>query len=304
MSNYKKRLKKEAQSFDNIAAERLASGKLPDIRRNFFNPYFYNNIWRNSNFVREHFSTSIDWIVMNLQKHKIESAIEFGCGDGVLCLEIARAGLNVIGVDISPESIRIAREYLKSLPERKHLNIQYICQSALEYKGRIGSMVCHGFLHHLPPKALKDFIKKVSQNMRTGQVLVVVEPRYDKVGFKNALLIYALRLALPNHFKYKGAKANIIKDLEDIIKEVSEADKCQSEMNNESSSELILKTISSYFNYIEVSYTNAFYDKVIGGIRVNKKDEDKLATLLKKLDDIIVKYSNDMGRNIRILAQK
>lgn len=304
MSDYKKRLKKEAVSFNKIAVERLVNGKFPDIRRKFFNPYFYNNIWRSSNFVREHYGDSINWIVTQLKKQGAESVIEFGCGDGCVCLELARAGFKVIGLDVSPESIRIAQDYLKSLPEGKHLNLKYICQSALEYKGTLDSVVCHGFLHHLPPQTLDDFIKKISQDMKPGQILAAVEPRYDKVELKAALLIYTLRLVLPNHFKYSGVKNDVIKDLENIIKETSEADKNQSEMDNESGSEQILNTVKKYFNDVQIECTNAFYDKVIGSLRVNKRDEDELAILLKKLDDIITKYSNELGRTIKFVSKK
>lgn len=298
------RLEKEAQSFDKIAQERLASGRLPDISRNFFNPYFYNNIWRSSDFVKQHYGASADWMIAQLRKQKIDSVVEFGCGDGWVCLELARAGFKVKGVDVSPESIKVAREYLDSLPEKEHLDLEYICQPALEYDGPIDSVVCHGFLHHLSPGELDSFIKKIFSHMRPGQVLIGAEPRYDKVDLQGALLVYALRQAFPNHFKYSGALENVRADLEKIVNELSEADKSQSEMDNESSSELILKTLNNYFQPVETEHVNAFYGKVIGSLRVSHSDGKELSTLLSKLDDLVVKYSPQAGRGLRFCAQK
>lgn len=301
MQDYKNRFKKEAESFNKIAKERSASGRIPDIRKKFFNPYFYNNIWRHSDFVKQHYGASVDWIVAQLRKNKVKSVTELGCGDGWLCLELARAGFQVKGLDISQDSIEIAKNYLTSLPERNNLNLEYICANVLDYQQPLESIICHGFLHHLPPNVLEQFLEQASTRISGEQVLIAVEPRYDKINPLVALLVYVLRRAWPNHFQYEDQ--NLQDDLQKIMDELSEADKTQSEMDNESGSEQILNFVKKYFNDVQVEYTNAFYDKVIGGIRIAGGDEEKLAVLLKELDNLIVKYSDEISRSLRIIAK-
>ena len=53
-----------------------------------------NEIWA----LRE---CGIDW--------KNKRVLEIGCGDGRLTLRLARLGANVLAIDPSPESIRVAR---------------------------------------------------------------------------------------------------------------------------------------------------------------------------------------------------
>ncbi|MFH0779324.1 MAG: class I SAM-dependent methyltransferase [Parcubacteria group bacterium] len=303
-TNYEKRLNKEAQSFDSIVSERSANNKIPDIRKDFFNPYFHNNIWRNSEFVKQHYGASVDWMIEKLRRAGVDSVIEFGCGDGWVCLEFARAGFKVIGIDASAESISLAKRYMESLPEKRNLNLQYYCQNALEFLRSdqgIDSVVCHGFLHHLPPVVLEEFIRLVKSKMNRDNVLLGVEPRYDKISPQATLLVYALRRAWPNHFKYNNELEN---ELRTIADELGETAKSQSEMDNESQSALILSVVKKSFKQVETEYTNVFYDKVMGSLRVSRSDEIELSRLLSRLDDLIIKYSPDLGRRARFCASE
>jgi len=38
--------------------------------------------------------------------HPAQTIVEVGCGNGYLCLELARDGHNVIGIDVSPDIMR------------------------------------------------------------------------------------------------------------------------------------------------------------------------------------------------------
>lgn len=301
--NYIERLNEEARAFDRIVLERAGNGKIPDIQREFFNPYFYNNIWRNSVFVRQHYGASADWVITQLRIAKAESVIEFGCGDGWVCLELARAGFKVLGIDVSAVSISIAKQYLDSLPGKKHLDLHYHCQNAIEFLSNsqgVDSVVCHGFLHHLPQNALEEFISLVGLKMRQGNVFIGVEPCYDKIDRQAALLVYALRMALPNYFQYRG---QIESEIRIVIDELSEKNKNQSALDNESPSEKILEEVRRRFKYVTVGHCNVFYDKVVGSLRLSPNDEKQISALLSALDDLIIKYSPQMGRRMRLCAR-
>jgi hypothetical protein len=139
--------------------------------------------------------------------------------------------------------------------------------------------------------------------MARGSVMLAAEPRYDHASKHMAAVIYALRLALPNHFKYKPSCIdNPSKHINEIFTELKESARTQSEMDKESSSDLIVKTIRKSFDQAELSYSTAFYDKIIGSIRVNEKDSATLSAILKRLDNMIIKYRPDLSRTVMINA--
>ena len=222
--------------------------QIPDMRVEFVNEYFYNNIWRKGVFLREEYGPLCNWIIKSLRRVKVHSVIELGCGNGWLCLELARAGFKVTGLDISKKSIKIAQDYLNSLNEKDELSLNYSCENILDYDRYLGeSVVCFGFLHHLPSQALRKVISYMWKKMKAGQLLLVLEPRYEYASYEMSALIYALRLALPNHFKYKNISSDAISHLKEIFDELSEAHKTQSVMDKESSSDMIEKIIKQNF---------------------------------------------------------
>jgi len=299
------RFKKEAESFDKISEERKRNNQIPDIRSDFANEYFYNNIWRNSKFLREAYGPICNWTIDLLKKAKVTSVMELGCGNGWLSLELARSGFKTTGLDISSKSIQIARGYLNNLENKDDLQLRYVCENILDYNGYSGeSVVCFGFLHHLPLETLNDFIKRLSLDMKPGQLLIAVEPRYDHTSYEMAALIYSLRLALPNHFKHEKPSSNMVSDINNIFEDLGETQRTQSEMDGESSSDLILKAVQENFGNADVRYCSSFFEKIIGSIRVEKEDAKILSKLLKQLDDLIVKYNQNFARTIRISAIK
>lgn len=247
-----------------------------------------------------------DYLIKSLKDCHERSVIELGSGNGWFSLELAREGFDVIGLDISKESIKIARKYLDSLKEKKRLSLKYVCRNILDYREYAGqSVVCFGFLHHLPSNILDKVIKYLSKKMHKGGVLIACEPRYDRAKYATAFLIYALRLLLPNHFKYnKDIYRNGLRNVREIFEELSEANKTQSEMDNESPSDLIIKTVKKHFGNVKLTYRTSFYDKIIGSIRVKNEDTKDLSRLLKQLDEMILKYNPDFARGVIVKAIK
>lgn len=305
MKHLKQRLKKEAESFDKIAKERKKHNQIPDISTEFTNEYFYDNIWRNSLFVRAEYGSRCNWVIDAVKKAGVRSVLELGCGNGWLSLELARHGLQVTGWDISRESIKIAQNYFDSLEEKKNLSLRYECKNVLDFDGYLGqTVVCFGFLHHVPRQLLRRLMSYLSKNMKPGQLLVVVEPRYDHVSYEMATLVYAMRLALPNHFRYKNIKRNAPSHIKEIFNELSETRRSQSELDNISPSDFILKTIKDNFAKVETGYSSSFFGDIIGSIRVSDEDTKILSKLLKQLDVMVAKYNCNFSRTIKIKAEK
>jgi 2-polyprenyl-6-hydroxyphenyl methylase / 3-demethylubiquinone-9 3-methyltransferase len=100
---------------------------------------------------------------------KEKSALEVGCGGGVLTEEVARMGFNTFGIDPSEKSLRVAINHSKL----GGLNITYNAGlgEALPYRGRIFDVVfCCDVLEHV--RDLSKVISEISRVLKPGGILV------------------------------------------------------------------------------------------------------------------------------------
>ena len=106
--------KEEIQKFENIADDWWnPEGKFKPIHK--FNPVRISFIIEvlKSHFNLKHQSS------MPLKNLRI---LDLGCGPGYFSLELARAGFQVVGVDISDKMISIANKNLKSFRNKKNFS--------------------------------------------------------------------------------------------------------------------------------------------------------------------------------------
>jgi ubiquinone/menaquinone biosynthesis C-methylase UbiE len=97
-----------------------------------------------------------------------ESALEIGCGTGIFTRRMAATTKRVIGLDLSPEMIRLARE--RSV---KHANIEYLLGDLLELslpEESFDCVVSIATLHHLPTELA---LRKMKSLLAPGGVLVI-----------------------------------------------------------------------------------------------------------------------------------
>ena len=70
---------------------------------------------------------TVEWLVRYLQIEPGQRVLDLGCGPGLYCERLARRGVEVVGVDLSPGSI----EYARQSAREKGLPIEYVC---LDYR--------------------------------------------------------------------------------------------------------------------------------------------------------------------------
>lgn len=119
------------------------------------------------------------------------TALDIGCGTGKMTRLLARRCGKVVGVDLSPEMIRQARE---ATPGASH--IEYHVGNALDWletADRYDCIAAMAALHHMPLERTLDGIKR---SLKRGGVLVIVD-LIDRRGLKSLpanLLAYLIRL--------------------------------------------------------------------------------------------------------------
>lgn len=136
--------------------------------------------------------------------------LDLGCGTGWLSLELARRGMQVDAVDVSPKCVEIAKEILKknlSTPGFGSINywVGDLNQIKLK-KNTYDSVVIWDTLHHI--LNLDYLMAEVENSLKSHGVLLV----YDHIGFKEDLFfrtykilkVILKRLIPKDFFRKKG----------------------------------------------------------------------------------------------------
>ncbi len=100
-----------------------------------------------------------------------KSALDVGCGAGLLCEPLARLGAEVTGVDAAPENIRAAALHA----DGSGLDIRYVSgELASLGLGQFDLVTCLEVLEHVAAKS--RFIAELASTLAPGGLLVVSTP--------------------------------------------------------------------------------------------------------------------------------
>lgn len=123
---------------------------------------------------------------------------EIGCGNGSLCLELARDGHDVIGIDRSAEAIQIAERSRAAHPGPAGFGkLTYRCEDLFSWQAAEASCECVLFnrtLHHVQP--LQPALAKVKRLLVPGGWLICQDYAYDLLSESTASWLYAMQRLL------------------------------------------------------------------------------------------------------------
>jgi len=118
--------------------------------------------------------------------------LEVGCGDGFEAITLALRGANVVGVDISPRAIEVARERarLHGVADRAHFYAMPLELYLKEHDEKFDMICAFAFLHHVIP-VLEGVLAGLKRLAHERTMFVFVEPVVQ------ARILRRLRLMLP-----------------------------------------------------------------------------------------------------------
>jgi 2-polyprenyl-3-methyl-5-hydroxy-6-metoxy-1,4-benzoquinol methylase len=101
--------------------------------------------------------------------------LSLGCGDGQFEIMLAPMAKEIIGIDISPEAIKIAS---KSAEDAGIKNVHFICGSVneMEWQEKFDSVLALSFFHHIPEVDLPSLIKQLQVCLNCGGLLYSCDP--------------------------------------------------------------------------------------------------------------------------------
>lgn len=288
-------LDEERGAFDRRTRERIGHGFVPDLRRLAHVDWFYNNVWRDPRLVEIHWMPRIRRIV-DRARERGGRVLEIGCGYGMISLELARNGLHVVGVDLSEASIEIAEKYRDENPHREGFgSLEYRSGDIMDLtfaEGAFDTVVFFRSLHHLPEA--EKLMQHLHRWLKPSGGLLASEPVRAHVSRDTAFFAALLRTLLPT---WQDAEARLggpwseerwDARVDEIHREYSFEDHHQQSPldNSLSHADDLCRVIERGFEIREKSFSDAFLDKMIGGLR--GEDRYELARFLKFLDDYLL----------------
>jgi len=123
------------------------------------------------------------WQCDECQRTPLEgkSALDVGCGAGLLAEPLARLGAKVTGLDAAPELIAVAREHA----ERQGLSVDYRAGDLFDLEGQFDLITCMEVIEHVAdPEA---FLKALARRLAPGGLLVLSTP--NATGWSKLLMI-------------------------------------------------------------------------------------------------------------------
>jgi 2-polyprenyl-6-hydroxyphenyl methylase/3-demethylubiquinone-9 3-methyltransferase len=110
-----------------------------------------------------------------------KSALDVGCGAGLLAEPLARLGAQVTGLDASPDLIAVAREHARSAG----LEIDYRAGELSELQGQFDLITCMEVIEHVADPA--QFVGAVAKWLAPGGLLIMSTP--NATGWSKLLMI-------------------------------------------------------------------------------------------------------------------
>ncbi len=300
-NNYSEKLKIESRSFDSQIEERVSHGHVPDLRTAGRCEWFYNNPWRDAAYAQMLFGEVVSYIrkiISNYLKTEPSdvNVLEVACGPGHISLELARYGYNVTGIDISKKCVEIARDVAGKDPYKEHRGrLEYICSNIHEFnsKHEFDMAVFSSSLHHFGDQ--DAVLRKVSSLLTARGIIFVSEPTRIRLRDADAAIIHSIRmlLALGNNYyqpvKLPEDEEELKRLLEGIKNEFDYKDSSgknvQSPLDNEAAFSDMYPALKANFEELEFKNTFSFFDRIIGGLRMESVDmEHKVAKWINMVD--------------------
>lgn len=99
-----------------------------------------------------------------------KTALDVGCGAGLLAEPLARLGAKVTGLDAAPALISVAREHAAAMG----LDIDYRAGAVEELRGRFDLITCMEVIEHVADPAV--FVNALARRLAPGGLLILSTP--------------------------------------------------------------------------------------------------------------------------------
>jgi 2-polyprenyl-3-methyl-5-hydroxy-6-metoxy-1,4-benzoquinol methylase len=140
-----------------------------------YNAYLFNRRYRQGSAHWCDISDGLSNWLSELRERAVALApegriLEIGCGDGALTSRLSRDSREVIGLDISTEAIKRAKE-------RENDNLTFSVHNIERdpLRGENSLIICEDVLYYVPFVSMKKVARKLSKALIHGGILLVID---------------------------------------------------------------------------------------------------------------------------------
>jgi SAM-dependent methyltransferase len=131
-------------------------------------------------------------IVKLFKKKGVKRVLDLGCGSGRHVVYLAKHSFDVYGIDIAPEGIKIAKDWLKEENLKANLKVGDIYKKLPYQNNFFDAIISIQTLHHARIEKIRRLIKEMERILRPGGLIFVTVRRALRVkGWKkNKIVIH------------------------------------------------------------------------------------------------------------------
>ena len=296
----RKSLRDEQAAFDRQILERVANGHVPDLRYPRRNEWFYNNVWRDPAFVQMSFGENIRFLSRYLKPRS--RVLEVGCGPGHNSLELARRGYRVVGIDLSPACVEIARRTARRRPAgSKFGSLEYLVGDFLTLDlpaAGFDAVLFYGALSHFPNIA--PVLRRVGALLKKRGRILIWDTSVDLYSGREAAFVLLIQtlLGATGHYYQRAVppqdESAVARGLEQALDGLRYVDrrgrKVQSPNDNSQTCATMLAALDRRFKRLAFVPESCFYRNLIGGIRFpDRRREHVMARFIKALEAVLLR---------------
>jgi ubiquinone/menaquinone biosynthesis C-methylase UbiE len=149
--------------------------------------------------------------VKSMLPHPAQTIVEVGCGNGYLCLELARDGHEVLGIDVSPDIIEVAERSSAAHPQPSGFgSLRYLCADVNTWQAseaRFDCVIFNRSLHHL--SARQQTLAQVQRLLKPGGRIICQDYAFDRFGEQTACWLYQIQRLLFLSGRYNADPATL-----------------------------------------------------------------------------------------------
>jgi len=131
-------------------------------------------------------------IVKLFKERGVKRVLDLGCGSGRHMVYLAKHDFEVYGIDISPQGIKIAREWLKKEKLKANLKVGDVYKKLPYQNDFFDAIISTQALHHNKIENIRKLIKEIERILKPGGLIFVTVRRALRVkGWKkNKIVIH------------------------------------------------------------------------------------------------------------------
>jgi 2-polyprenyl-3-methyl-5-hydroxy-6-metoxy-1,4-benzoquinol methylase len=106
---------------------------------------------------------------------RLGRVLSLGCGDGQFELMLAPYCESIVGLDLSPEGITIAKRSAEAAGVR---NVAFDCRplESLAWSDSYDAIICLAMVHHIPPAEVQGMLRQVYEHLLPGGLFYSQDP--------------------------------------------------------------------------------------------------------------------------------